>query len=325
MALYRLRPQGRTKISNLQSTANELALALQVEDVFIQAIPTEGCVGFYIPRCNAASPRWYDLLSQAHEADCKIPLVLGSDWLGKVFVDDLTTLPHLLIAGSTGSGKSVFLRSIIATIVHKMNNIQLVLSDTKGVEFNDFVGCDKLLYGERAMSPLRTIEHMDGLTKETDRRLEQIGNLGCRNIAEYNSRTDMRLPYILLAIDELADVVELAGEKGRARKIGAEKLDYLTRKARAAGIHVVASTQRPSVDVVKGVVKSNFMARISFRMPSGIDSRVVLDEEGAEHLMKQGDCLYKSPNFPGLLRLHTGYATSQDIKSVLEYSAFNRR
>jgi S-DNA-T family DNA segregation ATPase FtsK/SpoIIIE len=254
--------------------------------------------------------------------------VLGSDWLGKVFVDDLTTLPHLLVAGSTGSGKSVFMRSILATIVHKMNNIKLVLSDTKGVEFNDFIGSPSLIYGERAMSPLRTVEHMDNLCKETDQRLEAIGNLGARNIQKYNSRFDgnasMRMPYIILAIDELADIVDLANEKGRARKIGAEKLDYLTRKARAAGIHVIASTQRPSVDVVKGVVKSNFIARLSFRMPSGIDSRVVLDEEGAEHLMKQGDMLYKSPNFPGLLRLHSGLATSSDIKSVLEYSVFKQ-
>lgn len=329
VTLYRVRPQGKTRTSAVANVADELALALQVESVFIQAIPTEGVIGIYIPRRDPPVIPWYDLLAKADIAnafaDKEIPLLLGSDWLGKVFVDDLTLLPHLLIAGSTGSGKSVGLRSILATIVHKLPNIKLVLSDTKGTEFNDFNGSLQLLYGERAVSALRTVEHMDNLCKETDTRLERIGHLGARNIKEYNQRCDaMRLPYIILAIDELADIVDLPTEKGRARRIGAEKLDYLTRKARAAGIHVIASTQRPSVDVVKGVVKSNFIARVSYRMPTAIDSRVVLDEDGAQNLMKLGDCLYKSPNFPGLLRLHTGYATSQDIRSVLEYSAFKQ-
>jgi S-DNA-T family DNA segregation ATPase FtsK/SpoIIIE len=229
------------------------------------------------------------------------------------------------------------MRSILATIVYSMNNCacELVLSDTKGVEFTDFVGCKHLRYGEAATTPLRTVEQMDLLCKETDRRLTEIGNKGYRNIQDYNAGYAMTqtyqfatnpylLPYIILAIDELADIVDLPSEKGKARRIGAEKLDYLTRKARAAGIHVIASTQRPSVDVVKGVIKSNFMARICFRVPSSVDSRVVLDEVGAEHLLKQGDMLYKSPNFPGLQRLHSGLATSADIAGALRYASYQQ-
>lgn len=336
MTLYRLVPHGRTRASALEALAGDLALALRVEDVLVQQLPQEGCVGVFVPRTSSASEPllWRDLFgsiaSRAGSHGVVIPLLLGTDWLGVSRVDDLTTLPHLLVAGSTGSGKSVFMRSILATIVYSMNNCdcELVLSDTKGVEFTDFVGCKHLRYGEAATTPLRTVEQMDLLCNETDRRLCLIGSKGARNIKEYNKalgdQLGTKLPYIILAIDELADIVDLPSEKGKARRIGAEKLDYLTRKARAAGIHVIASTQRPSVDVVKGVIKSNFMARICFRVPSAVDSRVVLDEVGAEHLLKQGDMLYKSPNFPGLQRLHSGLATSLDISGALRYASYQQ-
>jgi DNA segregation ATPase FtsK/SpoIIIE, S-DNA-T family len=249
-----------------------------------------------------------------------IPLVLGSDWLGRVFVDDLTTLPHLLAAGSTGSGKSVWLRSQIASIVCLMNDrtVRLVLSDTKNVEFQDFIGCPSLLYGDRALSVKQTVDQMLLLRKETDDRLAKIAATGRRNLAEYNQfvSAESKLPYIVLAIDELADIVEDSD--------GVDVLDYITRKSRAAGIHCIAATQRPSADIVKGVIKNNFLARVCFRMPDGVNSRIVLGENGAENLMRQGDMLYRSPNFPGLLRLHSGYATSADIQGTLEYAVYRR-
>jgi S-DNA-T family DNA segregation ATPase FtsK/SpoIIIE len=253
-------------------------------------------------------------------------LLLGINWQGRAVVNDLSDCPHLLISGSTGGGKSVLLRTIIATICQYKNQdeVQLVLSDSKGVEFTDFDASRNLKY-PRATSPIRTIEYMDNLCMEVDQRLNMFAMAGCKNIREWNdfaSSRDKPMPYICLVIDELADIVCLPTEKGAAKYIGAEKLDYITRKARAAGIHVIAAVQRPSVDVVKGVIKNNFPSRLTFKMPSQIDSRVVLDTEGAEHLLGVGDCLFKGPTVSGLLRLHTGIANYKDIKAMLDFVAF---
>jgi S-DNA-T family DNA segregation ATPase FtsK/SpoIIIE len=323
-------PQGSTKVSHLEGIAEDLALALQVESVLVRSLPSEGCVGIFIPRPpdEIEMVMWRDLLGiTPASSKMTLPICLGVDWLGTPVYDDLAMLPHLLVAGTTGGGKSVFMRSIIASIVYNGNN-KIVLSDTKGVEFTEFIGNSSLwsgTNGEIATSPMRTIEQMDLLCKETDDRLDLFGKFNYRNIAEYNqgiSDKD-RIPYIILVIDELADIVFLPGEKGRASKIGADKLDYLTRKARAAGIHVIAGTQRPSVDTVKGVIKANFSARIAFKTASSIDSKVILDEVGAENLLKRGDMLYKSPNHPGLQRLHSGYASSADIKGALDFARFS--
>ena len=336
-----MQPIGSTRASHIEAIADDLALTLQVESVLVRQLPQEGCVGIFvpIPADEVKVVMWRDLFADAAKfKHMEIPLCLGIDWLGNSVYDDLTKLPHLLVAGSTGGGKSVLMRSIIATIVYNGNNFsssprhpgcKIILSDTKGVEFTDFVGSPSIwrgVSGEIANSPMRTIEQMDLLCKETDDRLEAFGKLGARNILEYNQLipVDRLVPYLVLIIDELADIVFLFGEKGRAAKIGSDKLDYLTRKARAAGIHVIAGTQRPSVDTVKGIIKANFNARLSFKTSSAIDSKVILDETGAEHLLERGDMLYKSPNMPGLQRLHSGYASSADIKGALEFASFSQ-
>lgn len=332
---FRLAPQGSTRASHLEAIADDLALALHVESVLVRPIPQEGCVGIFvpIPPDEIEMVLWRDLLSPTLQSKRQtLPLCLGVDWLGTPFSDDLSALPHLLVAGSTGSGKSVLMRSIVASIIYN-GSAKLVLSDTKGVEFTEFQNSPSIwtgVSGEIATTPLRTIEQMDLLCKETDLRLEKYGKSLCRNIGEWNissaapGRGLQPDPYLILVIDELADIVDLPLEKGRARKIGADKLDYLTRKARAAGIHVIAGTQRPSVDTVRGVIKANFTSRLAFKTASAIDSKVILDETGAEHLLERGDMLYKSPNFPGLLRLHSGYASSADIKGALEFANFSR-
>ena len=327
---FRLAPQGSTRASHIEAIADDLALALHVESVLVRPIPAEGCVGIFvpIPPDEIEMVLWRDLLSPTIQSKRQVlPLCLGVDWLGTPFSDDLSALPHLLVAGSTGSGKSVLMRSIVASIIYN-GSAKLVLSDTKGVEFTEFVSSPSIwggVGGEIATTPLRTIEQMDLLCQETDRRLKSYGVNGCRNIGEANQRFfNQPDPYIILVIDELADIVDLPLEKGRARKIGADKLDYLTRKARAAGIHVIAGTQRPSVDTVRGVIKANFTSRLAFKTASAIDSKVILDEVGAEHLLERGDMLYKSPNFPGLLRLHSGYASSADIKGALEFANYSR-
>src|SRR6266702_4943225 len=331
---FGIRPTGATKISSLEGTAADLAVALRVEDVLVKRMPGSGHVGIYIPRPDPQHVRWLDLFGLYEQQLLKIkgavldnvgkpeiPLLLVVNWQGRAFVDDLTKCPHLPVAGSTGGGKSVLVRSLIAsfTKMFTKSQLQLVLSDTKGVEFNEFADSSLLRYST-ANTAMRTIEYMQELCDTTDSRLKAFGGFGVRNIQEYNQQESPagRMPYIVLVIDELADVVGLSLEKGKATKIGAVKLNYLTRKSRAAGIHVIAAVQRPSVDVVKGVIKNNFPARLSFHMGSQVDSRVVLDTNGAEHLMRTGDCLYKGAS-PELVRIHTGLATQQDIKGVIAY------
>lgn len=325
---FGLVPQGSTKVSKVEDLASDLAIALHVEDVLVKRMPGQGVVGVFIPRSDPQILRWHDLLGKAEKQvkalHYAVPLVLGVDWQGRVFTDDLAKLPHLLIAGSTGGGKSVLLRSLIASIVQLMNNqtVKLVLSDTKGVEFTDLCEAPNLLF-PRATSPMMSITYMDELKKMTDGRLTMFGELGYRNIQEYNeANPNNPLPYIVLVFDELADIVCLPGAKRGEKYLGADLLDYIVRKSRAAGIHCIAAVQRPSVDVVAGVIKNNFPARLSFKMVTQIDSRTVLDTEGAEHLLGVGDMLYLSPNIPGLHRLHSGIATTNDIKAVLQFVSF---
>lgn len=327
VSLYRFRPNGRTKVSTIAAQAEELALTLCVESVYVQALPHEGSVGIYVPRPEAKPLKWLNLLAAATQqpsfSTARLPLVLGSDWLGRVQIDDLATIPHMLNAGSTGSGKSIWLRSQFASIVCLLNNndVKIVLSDTKQVEFQDFIGCPALLFGEIATKIGSTVDQMRELVKLTDDRLRMIASAGTRNIHEYNQSVVRgaiaKMPYVVMGIDELADIAEDSE--------GMDVLDYITRKSRAAGIHVIASTQRPSADVVKGLIKNNLMGRVCFRMPDGINSRIVLGENGAENLLKQGDFLYSSPNFNGLQRLHSGYATSNDIKASLEMAVYSQQ
>jgi S-DNA-T family DNA segregation ATPase FtsK/SpoIIIE len=327
---FGLRPTNNTKVTSLEDMSDDLAVVLGVESVLLKRMPGQGVVGCFIPRKDPQSVSWFNMMAMPGVEDelkkASIPLLLGINWQGRAVVNDLSDCPHLLISGSTGGGKSVLLRTIIATICQYKNQdeVQLVLSDSKGVEFTDFDASRNLKY-PRATSPIRTIEYMDNLCMEVDQRLNMFAMAGCKNIREWNdfaSSRDKPMPYICLVIDELADIVCLPTEKGAAKYIGAEKLDYITRKARAAGIHVIAAVQRPSVDVVKGVIKNNFPSRLTFKMPSQIDSRVVLDTEGAEHLLGVGDCLFKGPTVSGLLRLHTGIANYKDIKAMLDFVAF---
>ena len=334
---FGLRPASATKVSMMEGLASDLAVALGVEDVLVKRMPGHGVVGISIPRKDPQLVRWVDLLSlydtrqRTGDTKMNVPLVLGVTQQGHAFIDDLTTCPHLLIAGSTGGGKSVLIRSLVATITNccTRDEVLLVLSDTKGVEFNDF---DKAhnLWQPRATTASDTCRYLDDLCTETDYRMSLFCSAQVKNIKEFNSSsratTLAKLPYIVIVIDELADIVEYTVQEGRKLiRPGIDKLDYITRKSRAAGVHVIAAVQRPSVDIVKGVIKNNFPARLTFKMPSMTDSRTVIDTEGAEHLLGVGDCLYKGPNIHGLVRLHTGMATTSDIKGVLEYVNFRQQ
>jgi len=323
----------------MESLADDFAVLLGVEDIMVKRMPGESAVGVFVPNRQRTLVKFLDTLAlnwQQSKA-ARVPLNFGVDYLGNGFVEDLATLPHLLIAGSTGSGKSTLISSMIAVVINIVNSnaIKFILSDTKNVEFGHFVGAPHLLF-DPVTSIYQTIEKMEWLCEEMEDRLKKIGKAGCRNIFEYKEKLNATptivpnnfhgpvedLPYIILVIDELADILSDSsrpGQKGPSiGKIAGGFLAKIVQKSRAAGVYVIACTQRPSVNIVSGSIKANFPARLSFRLPSGPDSRTVIGTEGAEHLLSQGDMLYCSPNRPGITRLHAPWASITDIKAAVE-------
>ena len=328
VTIYRFLPRGATRVSHIEGLAQDFAICLGVEDVLVKRIPGESAVSIWVPNKERHYIDFKETMGaywKAREGQ-KIPLNLGVDHLGRPVVVDLSSLPHLLIAGATGSGKSTLLSSILASIVYGVNSsdVQIILSDTKGVEFGRFIGAPHLLY-DPATTVYTTLERLEWLNQEMDRRYEILKKQGVQNLAQYNERTSKRIPYYLLCIDELADVIQddtKVGDEGKGPTLGnlaLRKIGKLAQKARAVGIHIIAGTQRPSAKLISGDIKSNFPARLSFRLPSGVDSRVVLDTEGAEHLIQQGDMLFINPNKPGIQRLHSPYIKNEeDIEAAIE-------
>jgi DNA segregation ATPase FtsK/SpoIIIE, S-DNA-T family len=318
---YRFMPKAAAKVAQITSCADDLALALRVEDVLIRRLPGEAYVGVSVPNATRSPVMWRDLLSPP-KADSSVPLNFGVDSEGKAFRDDLTKLPHLLCAGGTGAGKSTLMHGLIASVMswRSPEQVQFALSDTKNVEFSQFDGSPHL-WCPTVTTMYTTWEVMDHLIEEMERRLAVIGRSGYRNIAEYNKgpwSTTSHVPkmsYIVFVIDELADI--LGGEKRGEAKIATAKLGRIVQKSRAAGVHVIACAQRPSVNIVAGSIKANFPARLTFRLPSQEDSRTVIGHSGAEHLLARGDMLYCSPNHSATLRLHSGYATTKDVKQCV--------
>jgi len=349
ISAYRFTPKGRTRVSHLEMLASDFAIALGVEDVLVKRMPGESAVGIFVPRKEREEIKFLDTVSKAYvyynQKDLKslfesvpIPLNFGVDSLGRPAIEDLEKMPHLLIAGSTGSGKSTLLTSILATLVYVLNSntLKLVLSDTKGVEFGHFIGAPHLLF-EPATSIYQTLERMDWIIDEMESRLKIIAASGNRNIHEYNSsltidklkikgivddgETDgIILPYIVLVIDELADLMLHRGKERGESKIAQDKLSMIVQKSRAAGVYVIAATQRPSVNVVAGSIKANFPARLTFRLPSSADSRTVIGTGGAEHLLSRGDMLFLSPNKPGLHRFHAPFVATEEIAAAVDLS-----
>ena len=331
VTVYHFKPIGKTKVSNLEQMAQDFAVTLAVEDVLVRRLPGQPFVGVYVPNKKRESVLWRDIIGNIGQEE-KIPLLLGIDINGKSIVDDLAMLPHLLIAGSTGSGKSTLLTAIIASLLYSRSedDIQLVLNDTKGVEFGQFVGCPHLLFDEPSWNIYQFMEQLDWLTEEMNKRLKKIGEHSCKNVIEYNSKADTKLSYIVLVIDELADLLldrrksESEGRSPSLGKVVEAKLNLLVGRSRASGIHIIASTQRPSVKLIEGNIKANFPARITFRLPNEADSRTILGCKGAEHLLSQGDMLYLSPRHPAIIRIHAPYAPQIDISSCVEFSLQKR-
>ena len=311
----------KVKVSRILALSNDLALALAAPAIRIEApVPGKSVVGIEVPNANATRVALRNLMESPAYQKMASPLrlALGEDVRGNPAVADLQRMPHLLIAGATGSGKSVCLNTIIACLLfnNTPDSLQLVLVDPKRVELVGFNGVPHLI-APVVVEMDEVIGALKWLTREMERRYQLFAALGVRNIAAYNDKVratvGIPLPYIVIVIDELADLMMVAPED-------AERLICrLAQLARATGIHLILATQRPSTDVVTGLIKANFPARIAFAVSSQVDSRVILDSVGADKLLGRGDMLYLAPDAPGPQRLQGAYVTDRELEKLVKY------
>jgi len=328
VSLYRFVPTNSTKVSHVENLSDDMAISLGVESVQIQRLPSENAIGIFVPNSTRRVLEFKESVGAVWQSKAKLPILLGMDHTGKIIVEDLTSLPHLLIAGSTGGGKSTLLNSVISSLMYckSPSDLKLVLCDTKQVEFTHFQKAPHLLFPV-ATSVKNVIDQLEILVEEVDKRLSSMAKHSCQNIAQYNERySNNKMPYIILVIDELADPLQDPTKEedsdGKLSKSYGKQAEFLlskiAQKARATGIHVIAATQRTSVKVVEGNIKANFPARITFRLPAQQDSKTIIGTSGAEHLLAQGDMLYSSPNSPAIKRIHAPYTSIEDVRIAVE-------
>ncbi|NLD44205.1 MAG: DNA translocase FtsK [Chloroflexi bacterium] len=318
--------QGRTvrskvKVSRIQGLSNDLALALAASPIRIEApVPGKAVVGVEVPNSTPAIVGLRGVLESPEYRAQRSPLAvgLGRDVSGEPVVADLGTLPHLLIAGSTGSGKSVCVNSLIACLLcrNSPEMLRLLMVDPKRVELSGYNGIPHLL-APVVVDMARVVGVLQWLLREMDQRYERLAAVGARNIDGFNARAAGRgettMPYIVCLIDELADLMMVSSEEVE------RALCRLAQMARATGIHLVVATQRPSVDVVTGLIKANFPARMAFAVSSQTDSRVILDTPGAEKLLGSGDGLFMAPDSPKLERIQGCWVSDEELRAIVRH------
>lgn len=322
----RLKPGLGVRVEAITSLSNNLALGLAAESIRIQApIPGKPYVGIEIPNGNAA-PLNLGLMLRSEawvKSKAAIPLMLGMELGGSLCITDLNAAPHMLIAGATGSGKSVCMNTILMSLITRFSpdQLELILIDPKRVEFGAY---DKLPHLVRPVITEATlvVPALQWAVREMEERYKTMASIGARNIAGYNEKMDelgmKRMPYLVLVIDELADIMLTTGadvEMALAR---------IAQLSRAVGIHTIIATQRPSVNVITGMIKANFPTRIAFKVSSQIDSRTILDGRGAETLRGKGDMLFSPPGIGVLQRVQGPWVDDQEIARVVEHCAEQR-
>ena len=333
ITMYEFEPAPGIKVSRITNLADDLALALRAMAVRIVApIPGKSVVGIEVPNAERDVVMLRDVMGHPsyQESESRLELALGKDIFGSPVTTDLATMPHLLIAGATGTGKSVFLSALLCSLVFRArpDELKLLLIDPKMLEFAPFQGIPHLI-AEVVTNPKRAAAALLGIVHKMEERYALMAELGVRNIQQYNKhvareRAQARLeadddivphamPYIAVVVDELADLMIVASRDVE------ESLIRLAQMARAAGIHLVLATQRPSVDVLTGIIKANFPSRISFQVSSRTDSRTILDSNGAERLLGMGDMLYVPPGTSKLERIHGPYVSEKEIAAVCDY------
>jgi S-DNA-T family DNA segregation ATPase FtsK/SpoIIIE len=316
---YEFEPAPGVKLAQVVNLADDLALALKAASVrIVGPIPGRGTVAVEVPNDRAATVYFREILVSAEFAESKgrLPLALGKDVTGTPVVGDLAAMPHLLVAGATGSGKSVGLNAMICSILYKATpaDVRFLMIDPKRLELSVYEGIPHLLApvvtdAKEAAARLRWI------VGKMDERYKELQGKQVRNIDGYNRavEADKRLPYWVVVIDELADLMVVsAGEVQTS-------LVRLAQIARAVGIHLIVATQRPSVDVVTGLIKANFPTRIAFKVASKVDSRTVLDGNGAEQLLGQGDMIYVPPGASKQVRVHGAWLADEEVKAVCDF------
>jgi len=315
VTLFEYQPSVNTRISTILAREDDLALALQAISLRIIApIPGKSVVGFELSRKKREVISFAELINSPEftEFDGYLPMILGKDTLGNNVVVDLVTLPHLLVAGSTGSGKSVGLNCILNSLLccKSPDELKLILIDPKRLEFSYYNDISHLIFPV-IVDPSRAIQALKWVIKAMEERYDVMAQSNVRNIFEYNKlSTAEPLSFIVIIIDELADLMFTGGKDVELL------LTRIAQMARAAGIHLIVATQRPSVDVITGLIKANFPSRIAYRVTSKIDSRVILDGHGAEKLLGRGDMLY-SDNKGMLHRLHGAYLSDAEIATIV--------
>ena len=340
VTLYELVPAEDVKLSRIESLQDDIALAMKARGIrMIIPIPGKGTVGVEIPNHKSIMVKIRSVVGSKkfNDSALQLPIALGKTISGEVYIEDLAKMPHLLIAGSTGSGKSVGINTIITSLIYKLHptDLKFVLIDPKKIELNLY---DKLKnhylafskdYTERIITtPQNAVLALKGLEIEMEKRYERLANATVRNIFDYNKKFKEgklkddenkdgikhgKMPYIVVIIDELADLMITASREVE------EPIARLAQLARAVGIHLILATQRPSVDVITGVIKANFSARIAYLVNSKIDSRTILDMNGAEQLLGHGDMLFTPPGVGKPMRIQNPFISSEEVERVAEF------
>jgi S-DNA-T family DNA segregation ATPase FtsK/SpoIIIE len=329
---FEFKPEAGIKYSRIIGLTEDLCLALQAESILIERIPGKSTIGIEVPNITRQTIALREII-EAQEftnSASKLTLAMGRDLHGRIRVTDLAAMPHLLIAGSTGTGKSVFINSLMMSILYKASpeDVKMVLVDPKRLELNLYENIPHLI-APVVTDPKIASNVLRNATKEMEKRLKLLAQRGVRNIDQYNrtfqkqqslslfenvEETEHKpLPYLVIVIDELADLMMVDTNNVE------ESITRLAQMARAVGIHLILATQRPSVDVITGLIKANFPARISFRVASKVDSRTILDSNGSESLLGKGDMLYLPAGSARLHRIHGPLVTEDEITSVCDF------
>ncbi|MBW2595831.1 MAG: DNA translocase FtsK 4TM domain-containing protein [Deltaproteobacteria bacterium] len=343
ITMYELEPAAGVKINKITNLSDDLALALKAQSVRIVApIPGTAAIGIEIPNYEREPVYLRDVLDGEEflESKYKLPIVLGKNITGKTVITDLVKMPHLLIAGTTGSGKSVSLNAMICSILFKAtpDEVKFIMIDPKRLELSGYEGIPHLL-NPVVVNPKEASQALKWTVDEMERRYAVIAEVGAKSIERYNRLVEKeqnairkqmsglsspvsggepaigpeKLPYIVVVIDELADLMMVAQRNVET------SLARLAQMARAAGIHLILATQRPSVDVITGIIKANFPTRISFQVSSKVDSRTILDQLGAEKLLGAGDMLFMPPGTSKLARIHGAFVSDREITKIVSF------
>ncbi len=328
---FEFKPEAGIKYSRITNLSDDLCLALRAESILIERMSGKSTVGIQVPNHQRETIYLREVV-ESNEfigGKSKTTLALGKDINGRIVTAELNSMPHLLIAGSTGSGKSVAINAFIMSVLYKStpDQVRLILVDPKRLELGNYEGVPHL-YTPIITEPKLASNALRNAVREMERRLKVLAEKGVRNIDQYNKlfegqdtpslfeegQTEHKpLPYIVIIIDELADLMMLDGANVE------ESITRLAQMARAVGIHLVLATQRPSVDVITGLIKANFPSRISFRVATKIDSRTILDGNGAEQLLGRGDMLYLPSGSARVVRVHAPFVTEKEIEGVVEF------